>query len=84
MKKSKKKEKKAYSKPELDIKKIMVIDASDVDKKYPMINRKATQAKIDEDKKIKALLDKDVYNLNQIAAMLMIPLEKVKKVNNER
>ena len=49
-----------------------------------MINRKAIQAEIDIDKKIRALLEKNAYNLNQIAGMLMVPLERVKKVNHER
>lgn len=56
----------------------MVLDTSDP--KKPMIDRKATQAEIDKDKKIKALLEKNAYNLNQIAGMLMLPLERVKKV----
>jgi|DEB0MinimDraft_12_1074336.scaffolds.fasta_scaffold04106_4 hypothetical protein len=78
--KSKKNKKSKYSKQDLDIKKVLVIDASDLDKKYPMIDRKATQQEIDKDKKIKALLEKNAYDLNQIAGMLMLPLERVKKV----
>jgi len=77
--KSKKNKKSKYSKQDLDIKKVLVIDASDLDKKYPMIDRKATQQEIDKDKKIKALLEKNAYDLNQIAGMLMLPLERVKK-----
>ncbi len=80
--KSKKSKKRSYSKQDLDIKKVLVIDASDVDKKYPMIDRKATQAKIDLEKKIKKLLAMDAYNINQIAAMLGVPAEKVKKVKD--
>ena len=49
-----------------------------------MYNRRAIQAEIDIDKKIRALLEKNAYNLNQIAGMLMVPLERVKKVNHER
>tara|TARA_R110000744_G_scaffold379817_2_gene498843 strand:- start:15 stop:254 length:240 start_codon:yes stop_codon:yes gene_type:complete len=45
-----------------------------------MINRKAIQTEIDIDKKIRALIEKDAYNLNQIAGMLMVPLERVKTV----
>lgn len=45
-----------------------------------MHDRKAIQAQIDIDKKIRALIKKDAYNLNQIAAMLMVPLARVKKV----
>jgi hypothetical protein len=80
--KSKKSKKRSYSKQDLDIKKVLVIDASDVDKKYPMIDRKATQAKIDLEKKIKKLLAMDAYNINQIAAMLGVAAEKVKKVKD--
>lgn len=78
MKKLKKKEKKVYSRQDLDTRVKMVLDTSDP--KKPMIDRKATQAEIDKDKKIKALLEKNAYNLNQIAGMLMLPLERVKKV----
>jgi len=78
MKKSKKKEKKVYSRQDLDTRVKMVLDTSDP--KKPMIDRRATQAEIDKDKKIKALLEKNAYNLNQIAGMLMLPLERVKKV----
>jgi len=49
-----------------------------------MINRKEVQAEIDKDKNIRRLLDVGAYNLNQIAGMLMLPLERVKKVKNER
>ena len=49
-----------------------------------MIDRKATQEEINKDKSIRRLLDVGAYNLNQIAGMLMIPLERVKKVKNER
>jgi hypothetical protein len=80
--KSKKSKKRSYSKQDLDIKKVLVIDASDVDKKYPMIDRKATQAKIDLEKKIKKLLAMDAYNINQIAAMLGVPAEKVKRIKD--
>lgn len=80
--KSKKSKKRSYNKQDLDIKKVLVIDASDVDKKYPMIDRKATQAKIDLEKKIKKLLAMDAYNINQIAAMLGVAAEKVKKVKD--
>ena len=52
--------------------------------KDSMIDRKATQEEIDKDKSIRRLLDVGAYNLNQIAGMLMIPLERVKKVKNER
>lgn len=83
--KSKKKRISKSSKQDLDIKKILVIDAADVDKKYPMIDRKATQKEIDIDKKIKEMLATGHYNLNQIAGMLKgVNLERVKKVNNER
>ncbi len=83
--KSKKKRISKSSKQDLDIKKILVIDAADVDKKYPMIDRKATQKEIDIDKKIREMLATGHYNLNQIAGMLKgVNLERVKKVNNER
>ena len=79
--KSKKKKTSNYKQSDLDIKNIVVIDASDLDKKYPMIDRKATQAEIDKDKKIKELLAMDAYNLNQIAGMIKgVNLERVKKV----
>lgn len=75
MKKSKTRGKKASNSKDLDIK---------VEKKYPMINRKEVQAELDKDKNIRRLLDVGAYNLNQIAGMLMLPLERVKKVKNER
>ena len=52
-------------------------------KKYPMINRKKVQAELDIDKKIRALLEKYAYNDNQIAGMLMIPLERVKQIHKD-
>ena len=76
--KSRKKKTNKYSRQDLDTRVKMVLDTSDP--KKPMIDRKATQAEIDKDKKIKALLEKNAYNLNQIAGMLMLPLERVKKV----
>jgi len=76
--KSKKKKTSKYSRQDLDSRIEMVLDTSDP--KKPMIDRKATQAEIDKDKKIKALLNVGAYNLNQIAGMLMLPLERVKKV----
>ena len=70
--KSKKKEKNIYKEVEVYKKETKYYD------------RKAIQAEIDIDKKIRALLEKNAYNLNQIAGMLMVHLERVKKVNHER
>jgi len=53
--------------------------------KDSMIDRKATQAEIDIDKKIRELLATGYYNHNQIAGMIKgANLERVKKVSNER
>lgn len=71
--KSKKKEKSSYVKLGEGFRK-------DLKAETKMHDRKAIQAQIDIDKKIRALIKKDAYNLNQIAAMLMVPLARVKKV----
>ena len=71
--KSKKKEKSSYVKLGEGFRK-------DLKAETKMHDRKAIQAQIDIDKKIRALIEKDAYNLNQIAAMLMVPLARVKKV----
>ena len=85
MAKSKKKTRRGYSSKDVgtksdDVLQYNVVDKTDPEK--PMIDRKATQAKIDQDKKIKALLDTGAYNVNQIAAMLMIPAAKVKQIKD--
>ena len=66
--KSKKKEKNIYKEVEVYKKETKYYD------------RKAIQAEIDIDKKIIAFIEKYAYNLNQIAGMLMVPLERVKKI----
>lgn len=78
--KSKKNRKNKYSKQDLDIKKVIVEETKD--DKYPIIDRKATQAEIDLVKKVKNLLSKNAYNDNQIAAMLGIHAEKVKQIKD--
>ena len=88
MKKSKTRGKKASNSKDLDTKK--EIKRMPLGKgfrtivKDSMIDRKATQEEINKDKSIRRLLDVGAYNLNQIAGMLMLPLERVKKVKNER
>ncbi len=82
--KSKKRTKRAYTKPVEDksIKNYQVVDNSDPER--PMISRKATQDKIDIDKKIRAMLKSGHYNHNQIAGMLRgVTLEKVKDVSRK-
>jgi len=61
-------------------------DGSHKVKKEPrkMINRRAIQAEIDKDKKIRALLATNYYNINQIAAMLGLHAERVKKVKDAK
>ena len=83
--KSKKQIKKAYNKQEEDIKPIATpkvctcnntkdpdgcCDGSHKKKPRKMINRKAVQAEIDIDKKIRAMLATGHYNHNQIASMV--------------
>ena len=71
--KSKKKEKSSYVKLGEGFRQLPKAETK-------MHDRKAIQAEIDIDKKIRALIEKDAYNLNQIAGMLMVPLERVKKI----
>lgn len=78
--KSKKRTKETYSKPEEGIKKVLVKETKD--DKYPIVDRKATQAEIDKIKKVKELLATGYYNDNQIAGMTRVPLEKVKQIKN--
>ena len=78
---SHKKRKKKYTRKDLSNRIDIVLDTTDP--KKPMIDRKATQAKIDIDKKVRALLEKYAYNDNQIAGMLMIPLERVKQIHKD-
>jgi len=78
--KSKKSKRKTYSRQDLDTRVKMVLDTSNPDK--PMIDRKATQANIDMEKKVKHLLSMNAYNINQIAAMLGIHAEKVKRIKD--
>ena len=78
--KSKKNKKSSYSKPEQDIKNVIVEETKD--DKYPIIDRKATQAKIDKVKQVKDLLATGFYNDNQIAGMTRVPLEKVREIKN--
>tara|TARA_R100000963_G_scaffold23286_1_gene16092 strand:+ start:90 stop:356 length:267 start_codon:yes stop_codon:yes gene_type:complete len=88
MKKSNKRGKKASNSKDLDtnkeIKRMPLGKGFRTIVKDSMIDRKATQEEINKDKNIKRLLDVGAYNLNQIAGMLMLPLERVKKVKNER
>lgn len=78
--KSKKRTKKTYNKQEEDIKKVLVEETKE--DKYPLVDRKATQAEIDKIKKVKELLATEYYNDNQIAGMTRVPLEKVKQIKN--
>lgn len=49
-----------------------------------MINRKAIQAEIDIDKKIRQLIESRHYNLQQIAGMWSgVTLERVKKIHSK-
>lgn len=48
-----------------------------------MYNRRAIQADIDKVKKVKQMLASGHYNLNQIAGGLMIPLERVKQIQQD-
>lgn len=78
--KSRKRTKKTYSKSEEDIKKVLVEETKK--DKYPIVDRKATQAEIDKIKKVKELLATGYYNDNQIAGMTRVPLEKVRQIKN--
>ena len=80
--KSKKQGKKPYSKPEQDIKKVLVKETTEDE--YPIIDRKATQAEIDKLKKVKELLATGYYNDNQIAGMTRVPLEKVREIKSNK
>ena len=80
--KSKKKKTSKYSKPELDLDISPIVTPTVTERK--MINRREIQAKIDLDKKIKAMLRSGHYNHNQIAGMLRgVTLEKVKDVSRK-
>jgi hypothetical protein len=83
MKKSKKPERKAYSKPDLDIK--IPANAEFIVTPTPrkMINRREVQAKIDIDKQIRSMLASGHYNDNQIASLVRgANLERVKQIKN--
>ena len=92
MKKSKKPERKAYSKPDLDIKraKELVKDSIPANAEFivtptprKMINRREVQAKIDIDKQIRSMLASGHYNDNQIASLVRgANLERVKQIKN--
>ena len=77
---SKKRKTNSYSKSDLDIKNVIVEETKD--DKYPIIDRKATQAEIDKVKQVKDLLATGFYNDNQVAGMTRVPLEKVRKIKN--
>ena len=91
MKKSKKKEKSSFKEQELDIKRATELvkksipsDAEFIVTPTPrkMINRKAVQAEIDIDKKIRAMLATGHYDHNQIASMVRgANLQRVKDVS---
>jgi len=78
--KSKTKKRNSSSKLDQDINKVLVKETKE--DKYPIIDRKATQAEIDKIKKVKELLASGFYNDNQIAGMTRVPLEKVKQIKN--
>ena len=89
MKKSKTRGKKASNSKDLDtnkeIKRMPLGKGFRTIVKDSMIDRKATQAEINIDKKIRELLATGYYNHNQIAGMIKgANLERVKKVSNER
>lgn len=80
--KSKKRTKRAYTKPVEDKDINPIVTPTVTERK--MINRREIQAKIDLDKKIKAMLRSGHYNHNQIAGMLRgVTLEKVKDVSRK-
>jgi hypothetical protein len=79
--KSKKSKKSKSSKQDLD-RSIQPTPTPKVERK--MINRKAVQAEIDKDKKVRALLATGHYNINQIAAMLGLQAERVKRIKDAK
>ena len=80
--KSKKRTKRAYTKPVEDKDISPIVTPTVTERK--MINRREIQAKIDLDKKIKAMLRSGHYNHNQIEGMLRgVTLEKVKDVSKK-
>lgn len=49
------------------------------EEKYPMINRKEVQAKIDMEKKVRWFRSLN-YDNNRIAALMEIPVAKIKEI----